>query len=697
MRGVGLTYKGQPVKTAPDFAVDWEWTDDPFDIFSIAEGSSYPISLPMAGNEHIFFDAGDPDSTHDMDDIDDFAITQDGNILWQCVFQIDSISDDRKYYKGTLSTIDTKLYENKDKSIRELLAERTWSYPAGSLTTIYSYFNGSTNRGIRFPWMHYYNETNFVYPTASIVHIINSDAFAVPCFHMEHILRVLMEELGYEVNINLTKPHLENLLMYTNNMIKLDGAGGELTYGEYLPDMSLTDFIREVEFYTGGSVYKHPDEKIIRVESPQYTQKEPPVDISGKTGEAIPGKFIYKNVSARMNFDADFLLSENPPELTGNYLGEFVDAQDIEISSGGAEGDYAFARAESAYYKFITVNNNLELEYYSHPFLERKTGNEDSYEFESELSPCIKDKYYFGEFEVDADLVEGPASPVAGKCLIQGFEDQSIVTEYDRIGISEFKTRETQATRSYVRMNQHNVSRKNKFESSKNLGNEFYKDKYFKKVRKVTAPVANTGKKITGEYYIGFRKPKLYPTYSTSTGVNPDDNKIHFTMEYIEDAEVSKIVMAKQLDYYIPIIGKKLSRGDDVYLIQESNDRDLSGGVLIWHGMQYNFGKTSTYPYASCDNFYFNSIDFESELDTQNLNFHTGTNNMWTNIFNPLYTLYRNLKLITFSASLSAATMTKLITRRIGNAYKRKFLIKSVRVSYDKDGISEQQIEGYRL
>lgn len=696
MRGVGLTYRGRPVALDPDFGIDWEYVDDLVDFERISNGFSYEISIPRAGNEHIFYHIGDPGNTRKFKTIEGFAITVDGNLAWTVNFVLERISKDGKHYLGTLSTIDQGVVENKDRSIREILEEVTWTYPSGGYATVYAHFNGTTNRGIRFPWMHFYNETNFVYPTASVVHIINSDQFAVPCFHMDHILKKLMAQVGYEVIFNLTSPINQNLLIYTPTQIRIGINETTLSYGSFMPDISLADFIREVEFYTGGKLYVNVKEKKIIVESHQFTRQRTPEDYTQKGIDTIvPGKFPYQNIAARVAYENDYLLAENPTTLEGNYLGEFRDAQTLSIEAGTAEDDYGFCLAENAYFKFVTVNNNLELEYYSHPFLERKTGTEENYTFESQLSPCIKDRYYFGEFDVDADLVEGPGTPVSGRCVIQGFEDQSIVTEYDSIGILEFKEREKQAVKSVTRItNNSNLQEaKKQFEPDTiPINRTSFKGKYLTK-----GVPSSTGKKITGDYYIGYRKAKLYNTYSTSTGAAPDDNKMHFQMEYNGDKEVSKILVAKQLPYYIPIIGKKINRGENAFLIKATNDADLSGGILTWHGTQYQFNKVDTYPFASCDNYYFNTTDGASELDAMSLNFRIGTNNLWTQIFNPLYLLFRALKPLQITAYLTDVQVSRLVKNKVGRYLNGLFIFRRIRVSYDKNGQSKQDIEAYGL
>ena len=703
MNEVGLTYRGRPLYTDPGFQIDWEVQDDLMNPLRLGFGFSGRTQIPVKGNERVFNFASDPANSNDyFKQYDGFAITVGGNIWWSCTFDLIRVSPDGRFYEGTLSTISSTIDENQDKSIAEILEGLTWTYPAGGYPTVYPHFNGNTNRGIRFPWVHFYNEFSYNTSTGDKISVFNTDVYAVPFFHLKHIVELTLNQLGYSIRYNLTNSDFEKVLINTARTFGIYASGGTETYSRYMPTLSVKDLLLELVFYTSGKVYIDEDNKTITCESLAFNVgKNTSVDLQNDLSETTPpAKPQIENILAEYAFETDSLFSDAPNSLEGNYTGVYFTSQSYRATPSPSEGDYGYCKFENAYYKWINVDDTLRLEYYTHPFIEQKTGVTEILPFTSKFSPVARTNFAYAEFDVDAEVIEydGANGAFDGKLKIRGFEDSSIVLDYDWAGIIEFKTREKKSTinRTVVTGGRRSRGRTTRSAPSRGDGTYAYGLRESTTLGTVRSAVASP------TYYIGVNETILYPvlvsTVANEETGSPEDTSITITQEYIADADVSKLKLAKQLTAYVAMIGKQLERVTNRANESGGSFKDTSGSVSLWHGMQISSNGVDDYPLAGPDNFHYDlQADEEITLDSYSLNLHNGTNNIWDILFNPFYELVKDYRIINFTGYLSTVKLKNLYLKKLARYKKGVFRFKSFRALLTRRGIRDQEIEGYGL
>ncbi|REE01098.1 hypothetical protein [Marinoscillum furvescens] len=704
---IGLSKNGRQLTLDPGFEIPWNVEDDLLDFGHLGQGWSAPIQIPVKGNEWAFKYASDPaNSRNRFKTYDDFAITWGGNVWWECSCVLEGVSEDGRYYEATLSTVDSVLESNKGRSLRELLKERTFSYPSGGYEVVYNHFNGTTNRGIRFPWCHFYGEVDRNPITEEYIHITNSDVFAVPFFTLKHLLNITASELGYSTEYRLTSKVLDNYLVCTPNQFTILSDGASLPYGAFVPDISVSDLIYEVSVYAGASVYVDVAKKLIQVESLDFSLKRRNGPYLALTYQRPSSTFV-DDVVIRFAEGNDFL-HIGPQEMQGNYLGVFDSKTDLSLEPGTAENDYGFCKWEQKYYQFLKYNDVLYMEAYATPFREKKTGTKNPIIFQSKFTPAMRDRWYYGEYDVDMTLTESAASP--GKVRLNGFET-SLLLSYDYFAVLEFSSRENKTQKVLSRMRNFNsvdLGRNAAPGTRGNVGTGGRGRGYEKGLPSLIVPAnmtrSRSGNIITlTDYYTGVREPRLYfstlqAIYNPTTGT-PDDSFIDLLWDYIEDKEVKKIKTASQVKFFMPVIGKTLTRHGSFDFVFQDDAEDTSGTIVQWHGMQYDFNKVDTYPYASSDNLYSNSVDGESELPGVSLQIAENyeENNLWDNTLLKLRDFAQQTRIIKSLGNLSGLEAKNLSTKKIIRHLKGLMRFRSFRATLTRDGIRDQEVEGYSL
>lgn len=700
MNGVGLSRYGRQLYTDPGFQIPWNVEDDLLDFNRLGQGFSATTLIPIKGNEWVFGYASDPArSSNRFKTYDGFAITFGGNVWWEVSCDLLRVSDDGHFYEVILSTIDSEVYSKRDTSLRDLLSESYFSYPSGGYTNVYAHYNGTTNRGIRFPHCHFYNEINVNPSTKDKIHIINSDVYAVPFFTLRHLLDKVCEVLGYKARIFTSKPSaLDQYLVCTPNQFGILQAGGSLPYGTFVPDITVYDLLYELMIFGGVSIHIDADNKEIVGEEITYTSNRLPVDLKDQLMVKNVSASGLDNIGIRYSTDNDFLLA-GPKILTGNYLGEFPGFAQLSLVSDPQEDDYGYCIFEMKYYKFVTFNDELRLEPYSHPFIERITGQQDLILFESKFSPALRDRSYYGEYDVDCSLVE--SSLIEGRVMLKGFETNiDIINQYDFVGIMEMKEREKVASRIIGFSASRNRSDNANSRSSRRNG-------YSQGLP--TTKVTYSGRSGSGnrvlesDYYTGVLDPKMYfntaSAWYNSISGTPEDSYMELLMDYIDDRAVSKIKLSRQLTKFIPIIGKPLTRHGLYDFIAQDDTGDNTGTIVQWHGMQYNFSKTETYPYASSDNYFETTedgVDYLSGISLQ-IGELVEESTIWSQIITPLFNFMKSTRIVGFTGSLSPTQVKKLIRRKKGGYIKGMFRFRAFRALLTREGIRDQEIDGYGL
>lgn len=692
---LGLSYRGRQLAIDPGFTIEFRAEDDWFDWTTLGQQYTFPVSIPVKGNEWAFYFASDPATAKNrFKTYDGFAITWGGNIWWEGALELTGLSRDGRYYQGTLSVIESILFQNMGKSIRELLADTTWSYPAGGYQTVYDYYN-LAYRGIRFPWMHFYNQTLFHPDTDARIDIFNKDVYACPCFHLYDLVKLILSSYGYTLLMNITNlDEVKKRIIFTNHVFQIDDAGESRSYGKHLPDLTLGQLLYELSFFSGAKAKVDLDAKTVTYTSLQYIEAKTPLDISDHV-HPVYGVQNDPDTNVRVGYNTaiDSLLSDNPDELTGNYLGEI----DAGPPSTPAEGDYYFDRQFNAYYKYFTWEGSVVKEFYSHPFLSRQSGDSNLVDYSSELSPCLKDIFTYEEYDVSCDLLLQDLVGV-DYCKVQGFDDPSVVRTSGFIGIIEFQNRETQSSTppktGYVSPNvKTGVARpspETPFRTRTSPNTPY----------KVRVPGTNksaykTTKVVKNEYYIGVQQTKLYPIHSGTTGANPNDNQIRFFLDYLTDEKVKKLLFAEEHGYIFPVVGDTVYTEKSTNKLKSDASNDFTGRVLTWHGMQFNFGLQFKYPYASCDNYFYDSTNGITELDADSLNLHVGTRNIWDKIFYLVSESLQSTRRLLLTCFLSPVKVSNLI--QVGKARFQKgvFRFASFKATLMGNGMRDQEIEGF--
>jgi hypothetical protein len=427
----GLSYKGKPVTLLPGTSINWEIQDDLFDFDNIGQGYSWPITIPREGNEHIFFFAGDPDNPDQLlKTWDGFAITFSGNVWWQVSFEL--TESDGYYYQGNLTSINSKFFENKDKSIRELITA-TFDNTATETNTM-GKVNALAESNYRFPLMHLFGlkfQTNlddiFTFPALPLANDL--DYYCIPVFSFIYIVEQALAGVGFTFEDHFSEydsngvNNLRNLLLVNNRVIDTWSAVHDVS--KYIPDMTLTDLLNDLAIVSGASVMI-PDygDNVLQLRSMARD-----VNRSAEKIAADPNVKVTKSdvVNLKLSFDLsnDDLLKDNTVDkLEGTYRGEFDTSTDWDVLPGPVLDDYGFIRSLNAYYRVTKPGDSLISEFYSLPFQEYQTGEENVKERKLKLLPCAKDRY---SYETITDRLNIENS--SGKVKIIGFSNVPLISQ----------------------------------------------------------------------------------------------------------------------------------------------------------------------------------------------------------------------------------------------------------------------------
>lgn len=691
MNAVGLRYKNEIVNLPQDITIEWTGEEDLLEPNYLGQAFSASFSIPKKGNEHIFNFFSNPSSVTNKSEYDGFCITIDGNDWWPVTLIINQTSDDLHFYEVQMSSVSSSMYAAKETSIREILAEVEWSYPAGGYPTVYSYFNGSSDRGVRFPHCHFYNEMEVFLTERQYLH--NTDVYAVPFFSLYHLLFVLADYYGYQVELNIRDiKKFKKIIIGTATRFTIILGGDSLPYGVFLPDLSLNDFFKEVQFYSGGCITIDSIGNKIKVESIDFNKSIRPLNWKDRLTNFQVVPVENKNILLQMGWDSDFLLSENTDLLEGRNRGEFDSLSNIIAISDAEVGDYAFAKFSNRFYKAISKNDTIDWQIYSHPFLDKKTGTDDLIIFNSQLSPARRERFASIEFSVKASLIQSDNTSLYA--MLSDFEDTTILSDFDTYGIISVDTQDAQAP-SVISMYR---TRKQVGSSSRTYRSN---DLGIRTLTLVNASRSRGGGVASASYDFGTKSVTMFSSvykHYAAEGEDNSENKIELSTPYINDLSISKIKCDKYFGYFFPVVGKPLTRLDNYEHTIGDNNQDTSGIVLNWHGMHYNFDKSGTYPYASSDNYYYNEVDGVSTLDSTSLNLITKDNNLWTDKYKAIYDFLRKTKILKAKCTLTPFQLKSLFSKHKNARHSEGVMrIKSFRATLTQNGIRDQEIEGYSL
>ncbi len=541
MTGVGLSYNGRQLLLDEAFTIDWQVEDDLLDLDRLGQGHSWPIQIPIRGNEWVFLFASDPARSKNMfKTYDGFAITFGGNLWWSCSLDLLGVTDDGLFYEAELSTVESAIMEVKDKSIREVinatiaLPDATGLPDPITFTEIDAEFNTETS-GMVFPMVHFYGKKR----------ILNkANSFLLPFFRLDYLLKVLAESIEYRFvnDYKVSTSNVSRIVIFHNRILPTDSSSvteltNEYTFeklnylvqvGNYLPDFTVADFLKEAAYLTGSSLEVDAEEKTITLSSVRrgLTGTANVLDITADTSDqVVTTRAQITNIKLTWeNISEDETLTV-PDILEGNYVGEYDSRADYVAASGKVDNDYAFCLLENSYYKYTDADG---VNFYADPFQEYSTGGENVLEIPIKSVPCRKDRYSYSYFEKPLTITDNGA----GKVRITGTTTSMGISTSDKVRIKE-----SSSTPSYSQ-------------------------EFWLQVLTVTS------------------------TY------------IDLTIDHVIDADLTAITVQQEENYYFPVVGGVMH-----YPENQEESLTFAGRVAIWHGKQAPITGGGTYAYASCDNY----------------------------------------------------------------------------------------------
>lgn len=646
---VGLSKSGRQLHTDPGFQISLEGEDDLLDFDRLGQAYSWTIQVPIKGNEWAFGYASDPARAKNMfKTYDDFAITWGGNVWWECSLDLLGVSDDGHYYEATLSTIDSAIFESKDKSIREII---TATIPIGNGTydEIIKTINEQIHSDVRFPYMHFYSEqpgTPFYLdlggelgiqkqsPSSAVANL--QPYYLIPAFPLHYVLKVTLKALGYEVRHSLLTPEVRRLLVHSNRPIdqtnllltSLDdvdfsNVGNVIDVRLYVPDLTLGELLKSAAFYLCSAINvtaSTKEELQFRNIPIEFENAAGSMDLTDKVKKAIPSRPDISGIRLKYAFDSD-LIKIRP--LTGNYRGEFIHALNFDFASDLADGDYAFIRELNRYTVMKDVNGAdwFKQKTLSIPYdLVEHGDTKEIKELAPALLPtALKARHTFSVHNVDFEVTNNGSGNMRINGLVPGGSEGRDIG-WLREGENE---------------------------------DEF--DYFFL-----------AGVIEAAEDYMDLNIPFNTP----------------FT--------IKKIVIGVPRNYLIPISQAKVYFPE----VGRVDDSDFKGGILFWRGMQPDAVDVS-YPFASADPYAVDGEEIPGALSLDTVSSASLVLDQWGRVYN----FMKETRIVRL---LDTALTTTKLKKLMDNKKTLRFLsgilrFRKFRVILTNKGIRDQEIEGYSI
>lgn len=642
MSEVGLQYKGRQLYTDPDFQIDWQVEDDLLDFSQLGQAYSWTIQVPIKGNEFVFGYASDPaNSRNRFKTYDGFAITMDGNIWWSCSFKLNAISDDRAYYEGVLTTIESEVERNLNRNIRSIITD-TISISNGNWATAIGSHNTLSSPMV-FPIM-YFN------PVLSLSAWANADLgadfeVAIPCFKLYYIMKKALEALGYTLIDEFSRGDgyrdrlilLNNKVLYNDNIegtadnFDFTTIGNKVRVSDHLPDWTLKDLINEFIFYFGAKPYVNIEDKKLIFRSYKSSDKSHNVEIDhGEPG--IPSQSDYNNISL------EYTLSDEIEPLTGfplegNDRGQVNNLSAFNGLSGLSVGDYAFLKNEFAYYKRVKTSGGQEYSrLYALPYDKRATGADNVLELKSKCSPAIKS--YFRQI---SDAKEG----------------------------------------SYIVSD--NGSGKVRIDLSSPV--PFWNGRWVK----LKLDADDEGK---------------YPEDHLILVTADSGSNIDLDWNYDGTAVITSLLFFDDTDTWMPVFNEGM---DYIRMIEDYGQSAEKFGntsfqprISLWWPGTEKIGSSDTYGYAGPDPYGDDPTTPQAEislgLDA------SSTYNLYSRVYKSLFEVLAETLIVKLFAFMSTVDIKRLTDKlKFGKHTKGIIRFKSFRCTLTRNGIRNQEVEGYRL
>jgi len=421
-----LRYKNKPIGLLPGTSTEWVLEDDILDFERIGQGVSWPIRIPWSGNDHLpFAHAADPDQFENLfQTYDGFTISVDGYVWFEVSFALNDADSD--FANGQLTSVNSTFVENKDKSIRELISA-TIPFSAGNYDTIIKATNELDDSVIRFPYLHFWGKRWLIDPglsDLSIYEIANlGNGMIIPGFQIIYLLRQALEEMGMQLRNRFSdhsggKDFFSQLYIIHNRVKEFDFSQDfEIVVKDHIPDLTLSDLIRDLAIYSGSSVHIPSNQDTVEIRS--IAKDTQPRNIKTTLSLYEENMRVQKSLLSNLKFswkmsDDEQLEAQTVKQLEGNYLGEFNTLVDWAAGYGSyVAEDYGFIKSLGFYRKIVQNKSGILVDvFYSYPFQGYSSGEEKQKELTPSLLPVQKDRYRYRELESNFEIVNNGSGNV---------------------------------------------------------------------------------------------------------------------------------------------------------------------------------------------------------------------------------------------------------------------------------------------
>lgn len=741
---IGLLYKGQPVLLYPDTTIDFEVEDDFLDFDNIGRAYSWPISLPREGNEWIFRHAGDADTQDNLFKTwDHFQITVDGNVWWDVSLDLDDA--DQTSYSGMLTNVNEKFFAAKDKKLRELITGQV-TLASGDYVSVIQAINELKVSDIRFPWIHFYGtrvlkpdddytgqsdttDTSTPITEGTTTEIINLTVSNTANYRVEltlHATSISTDDLLYfKVNGVLKKLRSPQTTTTPQTILigSFDLSAGDVLTVEYENnvDGSGTVTVGTSTTLTITSNDRGPYQLInsselaliptfragyildlvLRSIGMQYSNTATDYD---EGYDPLDQLLLIHNRFKEYDLSAGAVISiaDHVPDMTLIELirdlsiytcaSPFIhsDNRTLELRSMNRDLSTDFIRTE-----FVDYDPNVRIQRAASNHLRLSFDLANDTRVEERTAEVLTGNYR-GEFATMSDWI-AVSTPAAGD---YGFIKS--LGQYHRV-VETINGTLVNAFYSYP-LQQYESGADNVLELTPKLL-PVTKDLYYYHKITGTFTLTNDGGsvKITGfgnwadfpddGDTIQIVESGSEPVYTgggfaTISNINTSTREITVVITYTEDSQAGEIIIRKNANAAIPIIG------DQPHWPEGEQDAEGFGGrIAMWHGMKPTADGADTYPMASADSYDHSG----TSISKYNLYWTGPQPNLVSTRWSKVIQFIRQARYLTIRSYEPIERVLEMYRRKKARLTSGSIRFKRFRATLSQRGIRDQEIEGWRV
>jgi hypothetical protein len=739
---IGLLYKGQPVLLYPDTTIDFEVEDDFLDFDNIGRAYSWPISLPREGNEWIFRHAGDADTQDNLFKTwDGFQITVDGNVWWDVSLDLDDA--DQTSYSGMLTNVNEKFFSAKDKKLRDLITGEV-VLPAGDYISVIRSINELEVSDIRFPWIHFYG-TRVMKPDDDYSNqSVNVSASTVisPSAVSEILNLSVSNSTNYKVYLTLDGSSItDDDVIY----VKVNGVTKEVMNPDNVPspqtlqldtlDLNAGDTISVDYFNTNegaGDVTITTSSELTL----QSNDRKPYQILNSSDLALLPtfrAKYILdlcmRSIGMKMNdsatdydqgydpldqlllihnrfkaYDiasgATIAISDHVPDMTLNELikdlalyncsSAYIESNNETITFRSMARDLStdFIRTE-----LIDYDPNVRIQASDYVNLELSWNLDADERVASQTVEKLEGRYR-GEFDTYSDWTLSLKS-VGDYGYVKSLGQYHRLVEIDGSSVHVFYSYPFQSYKSGdkrllslqpkllpVVKDTHFYHRVTGSFEIKQAGS----------IIKLLVFGALTDFPDDGDQVM-FIEDGSEPVYATErfvtiSSVDAVNKEIILPILYSEDSQASEIIIRKNANGCIPIIG------DQPHWPEGEQDAEGFGGrIAMWHGMKPTADGADTYPMATADSYDHSG----ASISKYNLSWTGPQPNLVSTRWLKVIQFIRQARYLTIRSYEPIERVLELYKRKKARLTSGSMRFKRFRATLSQRGIRDQEIEGWRV